>query len=43
MQRVSGASFQARKETQGARKSDVPGIFVADPGEVWLLSRGTPT
>jgi len=43
MQRVFGASFQARKATQGARKCDVPGIFVTDRGEVWLLSCGSVT
>jgi hypothetical protein len=39
MQRVFGPCFQARKQTRDARKRDVPGIFVTDRAEVWLLSR----
>ena len=42
-QRVFGPCSRARKETQGARKCDVFGIFVNDPGEVWNLSRGVVT
>jgi len=43
MQRVSGAWSRAWKPTQGARKCEVPGIFVTDRAEVWHLSRGAVT
>jgi hypothetical protein len=43
MQRVSGDSFQARKQAKGAPKGDVPGIFVRERGEVWHLSDGLRT
>jgi hypothetical protein len=43
MQRVPDTSFPARDPTEGARKRDVPGVFVTDPGQVCLLSRGAIT
>jgi hypothetical protein len=43
MQRVSGPSFQARKQAKGARKGDVLGVFVTGSGEVWHPSDGLPT
>jgi hypothetical protein len=43
MQRVPDTSFPARDPTEGARKRDVPGVFVTDPGEVCPLSRGAIT
>ena len=43
VQRVFGPPIEARKETEGARKGDVPGIFVNVPAEVWHLPHVTVT
>ena len=43
MQRVPRPSIPARKEPRRAGKCDVPGIFVADPAEVWNLPDGIVT